>query len=255
MMSLVSHFREIYKGNSTFARQARYVLLGFDLVVVTFFVVTTFLPDAAWIRFADYFIGVLMILELSARMMAHNDRLEFLIRPLTLVDILVIFSLMAPAAIESFAFLRVMRALRLIRSYRVLHEFRTSFRFFARNEEIIFAVINLLVFIFVVSALVFVLQVRVNPAIRNYIDALYFTITTLTTTGFGDIILVGSAGRLLSVLIMIVGISLFIGLVRSIFRPSKVRYECAECGLIRHDPDAVHCKHCGAMLHIKTEGG
>lgn len=253
-MQLISLFKEIYQGNSRFARRSRYLLLAFDLVVITFFVATTFLSDAPWIRVLDYVIGLAMTIELLARMLAHDDRLAFLIRPLSIVDMLVIFSLLAPAVVGNFAFLRVMRALRLIHSYRVVQELRSNFRFFTRNEEIVFAVINLLVFVFVVSALVFVLQVRINTQISNYIDALYFTVTTLTTTGFGDIILVGEAGRLMSVLIMIVGISLFIGLVRSIFRPHKVRYECVDCGLTRHDTDAVHCKHCGALLHIRTPG-
>jgi voltage-gated potassium channel len=53
---------------------------------------------------------------------------------------------------------------------------------------------------------------------------------------------------------MIVGISLFVRLVQTILRPTKVRYECPTCGLTRHDLDAVHCKHCGHELHIRTEG-
>jgi len=46
-----------------------------------------------------------------------------------------------------------------------------------------------------------------DPAghIRNYADALYFTIATLTTTGFGDVTLPDTTGRLLSVVIMIAG--------------------------------------------------
>jgi hypothetical protein len=83
---------------------------------------------------------------------------------------------------------------------------------------------------------------------------LFFVVTTFTTTGFGDITLAGSAGRMLSVVIMIVGVSLFLNLVRAIFRPAKVRYECPDCGLDRHDPDSVHCKHCGRLLHITTHG-
>ena len=94
----------------------------------------------------------------------------------------------------------------------------------------------------------------VNDSINNYIDALYFTITTLTTTGFGDVILVGSTGRLLAVVIMIVGVALFLRLVQTIFRPSKVKYECPDCGLSRHELDAIHCKHCGRQLRIRTEG-
>ena len=78
--------------------------------------------------------------------------------------------------------------------------------------------------------------------------------TTLTTTGFGDITLHGSVGRILAVLIMFIGVSLFLRLIQTIFRPAKVRYDCPDCGLKRHDPDAVHCKHCGRLLPIPSEG-
>ena len=106
----------------------------------------------------------------------------------------------------------------------------------------------------IMTALVHATQLGRNPAINNYADALYFTVTTLTTTGFGDITLQGTSGRLLAVMIMIFGVSLFIRLVQTLFRPQKVHYECPVCGLTRHDPDAVHCKHCGATIHIQTEG-
>jgi voltage-gated potassium channel len=144
--------------------------------------------------------------------------------------------------------------MRVLRSYSVTKNLKRQFRFFARNEEIIFSALNLLTFIFVITAFVYVLQVGDNPSIGNYVDALYFTVTTLTTTGFGDVILIGNVGRALSIIIMIVGVALFIRLVQTCFRPTKIRYECPHCGLTRHDLDAVHCKHCGHELHIRTEG-
>ncbi|MPZ36070.1 MAG: N-6 DNA methylase [Rhodospirillales bacterium] len=123
---------------------------------------------------------------------------------------------------------------------------------FRRHEDIIQRTVNLLVFIFIVTSVVYVTQHVVNPQISTYIDALYFTITTLTTTGFGDITLRGPAGRLLAVVIMFVGVELFLRLLQAIFRPSKVRFECPDCGLMAHD--AVHCKHCGRVVHIRDEG-
>jgi len=72
------------------------------------------------------------------------------------------------------------------------------------------------------TALVFVLQFEDNPDIDGYIDALYFTVTTLTTTGFGDIILTGNLGRLLAVFIMVAGVALFLRLAQTIFRPQKL---------------------------------
>jgi voltage-gated potassium channel len=85
-------------------------------------------------------------------------------------------------------------------------------------------------------------------------DALYFTVTALTTTGFGDITLSGEWGRVLSVIVMILGISLFLRLLQTIFQPAKVHATCPRCGLSRHDPDAIHCKHCGDTIHIATTG-
>ena len=104
------------------------------------------------------------------------------------------------------------------------------------------------------TALVFVLQAGSNAGITDYVDALYFTVATLTTTGFGDIVLSGPMGKLLSVFIMLIGVALFLRLAGAIFRPTKVKYTCPECGLNRHDIDAVHCKHCGEGLKIETSG-
>ena len=104
------------------------------------------------------------------------------------------------------------------------------------------------------TGLIYALQYRYNPEIQNYADALYFTVTTLTTTGFGDITLTGTSGRLLSVGVMIFGVTLFLRLAQVLFRPTKVRHECPECGLRLHDADAVHCKHCGTTIRIETDG-
>jgi len=51
-----------------------------------------------------------------------------------------------------------------------------------------------------------------------------------------------------------VGVALFFRLAQAVFRPAKVRYTCPSCGLNRHEPDAVHCKHCGQTINIATEG-
>jgi voltage-gated potassium channel len=174
----------------------------------------------------------------------------------TLADILVIFTLLlAPLLSTNFSFLRVLRALRLLHSYHVLRDLRRETAIFRRNEEVIVACVNLFVFIFVTTALVFTLQYGRNPGIESYVDALYFTVATLTTTGFGDITMEGDAGRLLAVVIMVVGVALFLRLAQTIFQPRKIRHTCPDCGLTRHEPDAVHCKHCGKTIRIETAGG
>jgi voltage-gated potassium channel len=79
-------------------------------------------------------------------------------------------------------------------------------------------------------------------------------VTRSRPTGFGDITLPGTSGRMISVAIMIFGVTLFLRLAQVLFRPNKVRHPCPACGLQRHDPDAVHCKACGTTLNIPDEG-
>ncbi|WP_366916814.1 potassium channel family protein [uncultured Nitratireductor sp.] len=93
-----------------------------------------------------------------------------------------------------------------------------------------------------------------QAGITGYVDALYFTVATLTATGFGDITMTTPGGKLLSVFIMVVGVALFVQLARAIFQPSRIKYTFPECGLNRHEPDAIHCKHCGELLKTETDG-
>jgi voltage-gated potassium channel len=251
---LRARLRELYYGRSRPAVRFRYGLLGFDFVVIIFIIVSSFSYGHPVTEALDLVFGVLILVEFCARIWASRAPLNELIHPLGLVDIIVIVSFLAPLAGENLAFLRVVRALRLFRSYQLVSRLRRDFPFFKRNEDAIFSVVHLCVFLLIATALVFATQHGRNPEISNYADALYFTVTALTTTGFGDITLQGTSGRLLSVLIMIFGVSLFIRLIQTVFRPSKLHYECPHCGLSRHDADAVHCKHCGAVINLPSEG-
>ena len=245
---------ELYEGHSARAVRFRYALLVVDIVVILFVIVSSFFQDAAWVEIVDPILGTLILLDFVARMSIARRPWRELVHPLGIADLIVIISLLAPLAGENFAFLRVLRTLRLFRSYRTISRLQKDAPFFRRNQEVIFSAVNLLVFLLVMTALVFETQVRRNEQIGNYADALYFTVTTLTTTGFGDITLEGTSGRLLAVLIMIFGVSLFLRLAQTVFRPQKVNFECPHCGLSRHDADAVHCKHCGETIIIPNEG-
>jgi voltage-gated potassium channel len=166
----------------------------------------------------------------------------------------VIISFLAPFAGEAGGFLRTLRTLRLLRDYQMVARLRIDSSFFRRNEEVFFAVATLAVFVFVMTGIVFETQKSHNHQITNYADALYFTVTALTTTGFGDITLPGTVGRLITVIVMIFGVTLFLNLAKALLAPSKVRFSCPICGLQRHDVDAVHCKACGTILNIPDEG-
>jgi len=244
----------LYNGNSRRSRLFRWALLGFDGITILYFLIASFFHPIDDLHAIEEVIGIIYLVEWMARTFISKQRWQDVFHPTGLADLIVIASLLTPSLTQNYSFLRVLRALRLLRSYHMIKSLRQQSTFVRLHEDIIFSVINLLMFIFIITAIVYVTQVGDNPAIKDYVDALYFTIATLTTTGFGDITLMGTSGHILAVLIMIFGISLFLRLIQTIFRPSKLRYECPTCGLNRHDTDAVHCKHCGQILHITTEG-
>ena len=249
----VARLRDLYDGDSPEAHRFRYGLLAFDLGVTLFIVVTSFLPRAPVLEAIDVVIGLIILADLAARLAISRQRWKDFLHPLTWVDIITVISFLAPVTGEAAAFLRILRTWRLMHSPRLLARLRTDSPFFCRNEEVIVAATNLSVFIFVMTGIVYATQHWSNPHITNYADALYFTVTALTTTGFGDITLPGTTGRMISVVIMICGVTLFLRLAQVLFRPNKVRFPCPACGLQRHEPDAVHCKACGTILNIPDE--
>ena len=254
LQRLIQWLRHYYESDTRDGHRFRYFLLVFDLTTVLFIVVTSFLPRTEVIEWLDMIFGLAIVADLAARIAISRHRLRELAHPATWADMAAAVSFLAPVVGEAAGFLRVLRTVRLLHTYQLLARLRRDSPWFRRHEDVVLAAVHLSVFIFIMTGLVFETQHQSNPAIGNYADALYFTVTALTTTGFGDITLPGTLGRLISVVIMILGVTLFLNLARTVLQPAKVRFRCPSCGLLRHDPDAVHCKACGELLNISDEG-
>ncbi len=246
--------RELYEGPAPASDRFRYGLMGFDLLTVGYLVATSFLNRGWHTETLDAVIGVILLIEVGLRLWSSSHLRRDLVSVWGLADIAVVASLLAPIWGEGLAFLRVLRIFRILHSKETLVQLRADFPRFRRSEDTIRAAVNLAIFVFIMTALVYEAQVGANDKILNYVDAMYFTVTTLSTTGYGDITLVGTTGKLLSIIIMIFGISLFLRLVQVMLRPSKAYFPCPTCGLRRHDHDAVHCKACGTGLAIPDDG-
>ena len=254
MQELRSELRDLYYARTGRSRIFHLVLFTIDLIVVIYFLMTVRIPHESFYRVVDLAIFVLFAIELAARFWVDRKPRLFFFRLSTIADLIVLASLIIPLLIDNLGFLRIVRTLRFARLFRISGEIYRLLPAQKRAEDVVTATINLAVFLFVVTSTVWVLEVNINPEIDTWIDALYFSVSTLTTTGYGDITLKDPLGRFLSVFIMIFGVALFLRLAQAIFRPFKVEHECDTCGLMRHDPDASHCKHCGSTINIRTEG-
>jgi voltage-gated potassium channel len=250
--SLRALCRALYHGHSVAAVRFRTAWIVFDLAVIAFFIATPLLRDNAWFLTIDYALAAILSVDLIARAIACNRMTAFFKRPIVWVDLLVLSTLLFPGWGYSLAFLRALRIWTLFNS-EVFWDTVGRRWDDTRVEEIVRALASLVTFLFVVTGFVYTGFVGRTEGLNTYIDALYFTVTSLTTTGYGDILLPGTEGRLVSIVTMLVGITLFVRLAQALLVSHKVRHPCPTCGLVRHDPDAVHCKACGTLLCIRNE--
>lgn len=245
----------LYEGRGFWPWVFRWALLVFDFLTIAYFLWAPFEASGRTHFLIDYVIGGVIAADLAARLYIARPRHRFFTKWINWADMVVVVTMFAPLLVSNFAFLRILRAVRAVRAFTFIKRVKGLTPFFQRHERVIDKVTNLVVFVFIMAAMVYATQVGRNEDIHTYIDALYFTVTSLTTTGYGDVLMQGQTGRILAILVMVLGLSLFLQLLRAIVEPdSKVEFECETCGLSRHDRDAVHCKHCGSVVKIPTEG-
>ncbi len=250
----------LYSGHGRGPNVFRWSMLAFDLVSIVLFLFHPSiswrgegrLTDGVWVVI-DVFIAAIITLDLAARFYIERYKTRFFLRITNLADLIVAATLLIPFVAQNLVFLRVFRVVRLVRAFEFIDRQNVVSKWLNYNSFVVSKVVNLIVFVFIVTAFVYVDQHGQNDKIQNYLDALYFTVTTLTTTGFGDITMQGTTGRWLSVIMMVLGVSLFLQLIRAIAIGDKIRHDCPACTLAMHERDAAHCKRCGANLFPEGE--
>lgn len=252
-LRLRARLRYLYHGVQPAAVKFRLTVIVIDFAIIAFFLAAPILKNMGWAFYVlDYFIAALLATDLAARAYAYSDIRDWLKKPIVWLDLFILATLLFPAWLFNLGFLRMLRLWTLLNSDFFWRTIGARFDD-TRVEGIVRAMSGLVTFVFVVTGFVYA-TFRGHDGISGYIDALYFTVATLTTTGFGDVTLPGTLGKLLSIAIMLVGITLFLRLAQALIKPHKVRFPCDRCGLQTHDPDAVHCKACGNPLCIPDEG-
>ncbi len=153
----------LYIGKDPVSVWFRYGLILFDVATIVFFVATAHFPHGPWVTAISIILGLLIMLDFSARMWISKDRWKLLRQIYTLADIVVIVSLVLdPFLTGNLAFLRILRALRLIHSYHLLRDLRRDSNLFRTHEDAVIAAINLLVFVFATSTAVLVFFIPEN---------------------------------------------------------------------------------------------
>jgi voltage-gated potassium channel len=243
-----SRVRALYFGHTQAALRFQGVLLVLDLLIIGFFVGSQFIAEQRWFWLVDAAIAVFLALDLGARLFAFGSLRRWLKYPTTWIDLVVLATLLFPTVLHNWGFLRILRLYTLVRSERFWNVLARGKWDDTYIEDLTRAIVTMVVFIFIATGLTLALFVGHHPKLNNFIDAMYFVVTSLTTTGYGDITIDTAIGRLFSIGLMITGISLFFSIAQKAFAPQRKIVRCPGCGVDRHDHDARHCKACGVAL-------
>jgi voltage-gated potassium channel len=225
------------------------------LLSLAIFVISTYnLPDnlRVWINFIDKGIIFIFSLEYLIRFWLSNNKIKYLFSPFSLIDLIAIVPLVF--GIFDVSFVLIFRWFRVLRIFRFF-QLELSLLNIQNQDKIIVTKIFLTLFsiIFTYAGLIYQVEHPNNPqGFADFFDALYFSVVTMTTVGFGDVIPLSPNGKLLTILMILTGVIVIPwqtgDLIKQFVRSSQMKKTCSGCGLSLHDADANYCKICGVKL-------
>lgn len=251
---LRSRMRALYFGHTQSAVRFQGLLLALDLLIIGFFIVNQFIQDLPWFWIVDAAIATFLAIDLFARLFALGSLKRWIKYPITWVDLIVLATLLFPAFLANWGFLRILRLWGVVQSERFWNVLARGRFDDTHVEELTKSIVTLITFVFLAAGLTQALFIGDHPKLNNFVDAIYFVVASLTTTGYGDITIDTALGRLFSVALMLAGISLFFSIAQKVFAAPQKIVACSACGLDRHDPDAKYCKLCGDQLSAPLRG-
>jgi voltage-gated potassium channel len=237
-------------------RAINLIITGLVLASSAIFVAETYPLLPVWrdrLGTLDTIILWIFAAEYVLRFWCAEDKLKHCLSLYSVLDLVVIL----PLVLGEFdiRFIRIFRWFRILRLIRFF-EGKTVLGYVSREDSTIFVRIlfTLFAIIFVYSGLIYQVEHPINAQdFSTFLDALYFSVATMTTVGFGDVTPISSLGRLLTVSMILTGVALIpwqIGdLIKRLVKTSnQIEIPCKTCGLTLHDPDAAFCKVCGTSL-------
>ncbi len=178
-----------------------------------------------------------------------KGRLRYIVSPLALIDLFAVLPVYLVFFVSlhglDLRFLRVVRLLaRIVRLSRYFSSLQTLGRVVQTKRGDLLAVISVLFLLLVMtSSLMFFAEHEAQPEeFASIPKAMWWSIITLTTVGYGDVFPVTTAGRLLAGVIAIVGIGFFAlpaGILGSGFMEE----------LSEEKSSPAICPHCGERIH------
>ena len=209
----------------------------------------------ALLRSLEWGFTILFTIEYILRLSSVRRPLRYALTPLGIIDFLAIvptyLSLFLPGA-QTLLVVRVLRLLRIFRIFKLAEYLRESSvlasALKASRRKITVFLLTVLTIVLIVGTLMYVVEGPTN-GFSNIPVGVYWAVVTLTTVGYGDVSPVTPVGRMLAVIVMLMGYAIIavptgivtMELTRARDLPVS-NQACPSCGVGGHEYGAKYCR-------------
>jgi voltage-gated potassium channel len=162
---------------------------------------------------AEYFLRLWCCVETKeyAHLPPSKARIKYIFSPIALIDLIAIL----PFIIAMFFSidLRSLRLIRVLRLLKLTHYFK-GFNIFisviAKELKSITAAMMVMIFLIVIAAsLMHAIEGKIQPeTFGSILRSLWWSVVTMTTVGYGDVVPVTPIGKVIATVIMLIGVGL-----------------------------------------------
>lgn len=197
----------------------------------------------------EYLLRVWTCVEEDRYRRPFFGRLRFIASPMALIDLASILPAVLPGDVFlDLRFARIIRLVRLLRVFKFARYSRTLKTFGAvfreKRADIGVVVLLLVLLVVLASSLMYFAEHPAQPAVFSSIPAaMWWSVTTLTTVGYGDIVPITPAGKFLGSVIALLGIGFFAlpaGVLAAAFADELAKQRARK--------ELRVCPHCGAEI-------
>ncbi|MBF90327.1 MAG: ion transporter [Flavobacteriales bacterium] len=210
----------------------------------------------------EWFFTFLFTIEYMLRIYSVQKPWKYIFSFMGIVDFLAIiptYLVFIYAPIGVLVDIRILRLLRIFRVFKLSSYIRGAYTMQialrSSRPKIIVFLLSVVLLVVLLGTLMYVVEGQQN-GFDNIPKSIYWSVVTLTTVGYGDVVPVTALGKLIASVIMIMGYGI-IAVPTGIVSADMAKHSsksistqaCRSCSKDGHDVDATHCKFCGEQLN------
>jgi len=235
--SFKDHVKEyLWNNNNFYKKLIDYILIFFIISSVAIFVYEVKYPIPYWMEFyAVYFTSVVFAIEYLFNLWLAGDirfeilkeynevnflkrppnygrvffkalrkNLSYIFKPIAIIDLLAILPIYRP--LRMLRIFVLFRFLKLFKHSKSLHQFLDVL--YSRRFEFL-TLLSLFIFVIFMGAIaIYITEESINDKIQTLFDAVYWSYITITTVGYGDVTPMTTVGKVISFIIVLLGLTI-----------------------------------------------